>query len=672
MLAICLFSFSAFAQWNLPAKQVTVQTSNFYRINASSNDLQTILNWLDTGGSGSALKGTNIVDAVYSNGQWFINIYNNTNFLFVKDLVTNLNYNFSLTSNDFEVLQAYLLGGSVSNMFTNVTWSTSGNATNSALVPALQYNQNITKTNFMMVNTNTHLTTNIFISVVGQMLGMSQYATFSTNFSAQELEYHIRYTNFLYNISRYVQMETGYTDLPTNLNFTFPDLFVPIKDEIGGIGYIIGNPDPTYFYGIPNATGTVYVSHTNGTKQYITIASDNVNISLNDPPEGTPFTIDLWVRNRGSTNITFTGSFRPASNASDISGKTNIAFNKYHSTPFSDPSLWYEEVVALDTGSVATVSPPVTTNIGLATFTGNTNCVVEITTNLVDGVSSRIYTFYPSNNFENAYITFTTTSTAYYGVTIIGGGASGHYGRPTIFSGGGGGGGQIFHNNSVGLAPGSFPIVIGAGGSNLTVVTYKTSPPGPSPWALDGSNSTFYLFSASGGKAPYFATNIYTGMDNSFAGKGGDSGSFIGGTYYASLDPSSAGGGASAIANGSSGTRSKAGNGAAGRTLNVRGLTEIFGSGGGGGFILGRFGATPSTSQRGLGGPGAGSGARFTYQNTTNIAEIATSGTSFGSGGGGGAINDQFGPLTTNTLIPGIARPGFGKSGAVIISHPLE
>ncbi|HNZ38973.1 MAG TPA: hypothetical protein PKN69_05530, partial [Candidatus Latescibacteria bacterium] len=48
---------------------------------------------------------------------------------------------FSSISNDFRVLEAYMLGGCVSNGFTNVCWSADGSATNAALVRALQYNQ---------------------------------------------------------------------------------------------------------------------------------------------------------------------------------------------------------------------------------------------------------------------------------------------------------------------------------------------------------------------------------------------------------------------------------------------------------------------------------------------------------------------------------------------------
>jgi hypothetical protein len=126
--------------------------------------------------------------------------------------VTNLSDYFSTVSNDFRVLHAYLLGGTVSNEFTNVTWTAQGDAdwpTNSALVRSLEYNQGITTTNFMNVNVNTEATTNLFLIIADQLLGLEGESL----------------TNFMDWVAAYRQMDTDYLALPTNLVFSFSSIY---------------------------------------------------------------------------------------------------------------------------------------------------------------------------------------------------------------------------------------------------------------------------------------------------------------------------------------------------------------------------------------------------------------------------------------------------------------
>lgn len=129
-----------------------------------------------------------------------------------------LNTNFLLISNDFCVLSNYLLGGGTTNSFGTNSWSADGSSTNAALVPALQYNQGLYQTNFMQVNTNTWLTTNLF-ALLGDMLEIPTNSFLPEDSETSYREaYDAWVTNFLW-------METDLSALPTNLNLSFPGLF---------------------------------------------------------------------------------------------------------------------------------------------------------------------------------------------------------------------------------------------------------------------------------------------------------------------------------------------------------------------------------------------------------------------------------------------------------------
>jgi len=154
-----------------------------------------------------------------------------------------VNTNLAIIAQDFSNLDSYLLGGpslvysmtpevvtqyvgTTPYVITNytvttdssTTWSTTGSDTNAALIPALQYNQDVAATNFALANTNTYVTTNMF-GLVGQALGLS-----GTNLS-----------NFTGWMDAYQQMNLGYTALPTNLVFSIPSVLIPVETNIGTI-----------------------------------------------------------------------------------------------------------------------------------------------------------------------------------------------------------------------------------------------------------------------------------------------------------------------------------------------------------------------------------------------------------------------------------------------------
>lgn len=193
----------------------------------------------------------NVLNPIYTN----IIVLSNATDLSIGTLNTNIsatqlaialntiNTNFTIVAQDFNNLDAYLLGGTayvyslapqvitqdvagVGYAITNyvvtpslaTVYSPDGSATNAALVPALQYNTDITTTNFSLVNTNTYVTTNLF-NIIGQALGFT-----GTNLS-----------NFTDWIDAYQTMDLGYTTLPTNLVFSFPSVLQPISAEITSV-----------------------------------------------------------------------------------------------------------------------------------------------------------------------------------------------------------------------------------------------------------------------------------------------------------------------------------------------------------------------------------------------------------------------------------------------------
>jgi hypothetical protein len=108
-----------------------------------------------------------------------------------------VNTNLQVIAQDFSNLDSYLLGGpslvysltpSVVTQYvgttpyvitnyvvtasSSTTWSATGSDTNAALIPALQYNQDVTATNFALVNTNTYITTNLF-NIVADFMEMT-------------------------------------------------------------------------------------------------------------------------------------------------------------------------------------------------------------------------------------------------------------------------------------------------------------------------------------------------------------------------------------------------------------------------------------------------------------------------------------------------------------------
>ena len=235
--------------------------------------------------------------------------------------------------------------------------------------------------------------------------------------------------------------------------------------------------------------------------------------------------------------------------------------------------------------------------------------------------------------------TFTVINGGNVEVLVVAGGGGGG-----SSNGGGGGGGGLIYNSAYSVTNQAMTVTVGAGGTAGTFTVRGGN----------GGNSIFGTLTAAGGGGG--ASENGGGADGSSGGSGGggngyQSGGGAGGGASAGQGNAGgsgtrgstyhAGGGGGAGTAGVSGNDAQVGNGGAGLTYSISGLSVDYAGGGGGGAVGAPFGSG------GIGGGGAGGG------------HIAVSGTANTGGGGGGTVND------------GTGVGGAGGSGIVIIRYPL-
>jgi hypothetical protein len=227
---------------------------------------------------------------------------------------------------------------------------------------------------------------------------------------------------------------------------------------------------------------------------------------------------------------------------------------------------------------------------------------------------------------------------------VVAGGSGGGGGD----GGGGGGAGGLVYQASYTLAPGTYTVTVGGGGS-------AGNSSGNAPGG-DGGNSVFGPITAFGGGGGAGAGTT-TGVSGGSGGGGThDSGAGAGGTGQQPSRPSpstgfgnnggqsfnsspwSGGGGGGAGQAGANGSGSAGGNGGVGRQYNTSG-TPLFYAGGGGGGSAGSGGGTG----------GSGGGANGGSPNSAGNNGTAN------TGGGGGGGNNREG--------------GSGGSGIVILRY---
>jgi len=230
---------------------------------------------------------------------------------------------------------------------------------------------------------------------------------------------------------------------------------------------------------------------------------------------------------------------------------------------------------------------------------------------------------------------------------VVGGGAGGGCGRATSSYGGqGGGAGAVIFDTAL-FAPGSYPVVVGAGGPGAVFFTNNADTSGGlsslgaivalgggSAFRSDGQNTYANNPTGGSGSGGYYLNFGGLPVDPRYGNKGGDGGGLSGG----------AGGGGAGSA-GTNATASAQGfNGGAARSLSITGAAQDYGGGGGGGTASGGAPAGTGGGNAGNGGSSGGAGGNAVANR--------------GGGGGGGSGDGANG------------TGGNGGSGVVIFAYP--
>lgn len=380
-----------------------------------------------------------------------------------------------------------------------------------------------------------------------------------------------------------------------------------------------------------------------------------------------------YLTSYGSSGQTGSGSYprylgnvSRAAYTANTFGSTSIYIANYASSGFksissesvgenNDLSNWGNVMAANLWSQTAAVTSVELTNEGGATILEGSTAtlygikdvskVAKATGGTITSDGTYIYhTFTASGNFV-------PTSAVNAEILMVAGGGGSRGGSGQVAGGGGAGG--LLYVPSSSFAVGTYPVVVGAGGSGS-----------------NGSNSTINGLSAIGGGASGFYSGTSSDLNGSSGGSGGGASSlngssgtggagtsgqgFAGGGVPGGASYGDGGGGASQTPPngdpgiGGNGLSSYSAWGLAGNVgHNVSGTIWFAGGGGGGGA----GGPGPFGGIGGNGGGGTGGGYSGQTGNVNPTSGLANTG-----GGGGGA----------NT---GYCTPGSGGSGVVIVRY---
>lgn len=280
-------------------------------------------------------------------------------------------------------------------------------------------------------------------------------------------------------------------------------------------------------------------------------------------------------------------------------------------------------------------------------------------------------------SYDSSYVTNpdTLSTTNNIKILVVGGGGGGGANM-----GGGGGGGGVVYNASYAVKPGSYPVVVGAGGAGAPAATgaHNTIP------GSNGGNSIFDSIIAFGGGRGGLSPNTTIGPGISNGVSGGSGGGASGynnngaavGSVTGGLGVSGQGnnGGAQGVAyysgggggaGGVGGSGNSQANGGVGVSNSILGTAYYWGGGGGGsGYSIvggnggnggGGGGAVGVTT----GGSGINPGSPGTNACTSCVANVpGGNGGPYTGGGGGGGSHYNY----TN-------KGGDGGNGVIIISY---
>jgi hypothetical protein len=253
-------------------------------------------------------------------------------------------------------------------------------------------------------------------------------------------------------------------------------------------------------------------------------------------------------------------------------------------------------------------------------------------------------------------------------LVVGGGGAGGDYfqGGGYNAAGGGGGAGGVLYSSSYNTFLNNTAISVGSAG--VSTATSNTS----GGYASNGGNSTFGLFTATGGGRGG-SGNSSVSTNASVAGSGGSGGGGV--RPDASSNYATAGTGISGQGNAGGNYQSGDGDGGGGGGQSAAGIVGGRGSQGGSGFTSSITGSSIVYAAGGGGGKGSSSESGYSWSGSggsgvggnggtkqANSPGSNASSTSYGSGGGGAGsgIND------TSVFSKG----GNGAGGVVIIAYP--
>jgi len=261
----------------------------------------------------------------------------------------------------------------------------------------------------------------------------------------------------------------------------------------------------------------------------------------------------------------------------------------------------------------------------------------------------RIHTFLTSGTFV---ITNNDTNKLIDNLVVAGGGGG-------AAAGAGGGAGGLVYSTNVTISAGSYPVVVGTGGTGAPAV--NTAPAG----GTKGNNSTFNGITAEGGGRGL--SHGSTSADGGGCGAGGaittggsatpggiGSQGYNGGAGYvqASWVGCCGGGGGMGQAGSAGGNSSGSGKGGNGVANSITGTSITYAGGGGGGEINGAY--------VGAGGTGGGGSAVIGGTGSVGAGGAGTNG--LGGGGAGGSYYPNSSPY--------YKAGGNGGSGVVNIRYP--
>jgi hypothetical protein len=306
--------------------------------------------------------------------------------------------------------------------------------------------------------------------------------------------------------------------------------------------------------------------------------------------------------------------------------------------------------------------------VGNIRFTGSNvfiyrNSINEATGGIQSNVGGyRIHTFTTTGNFV------ITSGNATIELLVVGGGGSGGTGGPTGISaymgGGGGGAGGILYTNSLPVSPGTCLVLVGGGGTGLTLTNQPGNTGGSS--SFNTPLSSFTGSGGGGGGAQGFPTASPTQYAKSFGKDGGSGGGGGGqgpqqGPSFPPGSPNSPGPGGSSIQSLSNPGFPPSYNlisyGYPGGTS-----FGIYGSGGGG-----AGGAGIGSRETGPGLPDAGNGGIGIINPIVGSTIGILYNGSYYIGGGGGGARDSGGGVGS-----GLGGLGGGGDGGGTPSYPIS